>query len=285
MPWAYEHRYWLYAWIPIFGSFIWFFTLWAMLITWLATGRPKYVHEQGSIALISDIGASYLKPLFIACCSITGASFFLTLVTERWLRHSGRLIPNMRRREKVFSILAIIGSFIGGGGLIMLSIFDVRRFHSVHDSMLVVFIVGVGLSAIFIIIEYRWLSKNYAEERKLKTAYIIKGVIAGTLIILAIIFAITLWVASNVGAVFEWVIAFGYTFYLLSFYFDLRMSRGVRKGELHPLAAQRTGVPMQQVNGNNVNQPYTNGHTNGHGNGGVYGYAANGPAANMSERV
>ena len=35
-----------------------------------------------------------------------------------------RLHPNMRRREKVFSTLAVIGSFIGGAGLILLSIFD-----------------------------------------------------------------------------------------------------------------------------------------------------------------
>lgn len=61
-----------------------------MLITWLATGRPKYVSQQGSIAYISDVGASYLKPLFIVGCAITAVSFFLSLTIERWLRHEGR---------------------------------------------------------------------------------------------------------------------------------------------------------------------------------------------------
>lgn len=32
--------------------------------------------------------------------------------------------------------------------------------------------------------------------------------------------------------VLEWVIAFGFVFYLLTFYFDLRMSKGMEKGDL-----------------------------------------------------
>lgn len=33
-------------------------------------------------------------------------------------------------------------------------------------------------------------------------------------------------------AVLEWVIAFGFTFYLLTFFYDLRLSKGVASGEL-----------------------------------------------------
>ena len=33
-------------------------------------------------------------------------------------------------------------------------------------------------------------------------------------------------------AILEWVIAFGFVFYLLTFYFDLRMSKGMHKGDL-----------------------------------------------------
>ncbi len=67
-------------------------TLWALLITWLAQGRPKYVSQDGKIAYISDVGADILKPLFIVGCAITGVSFFLALTIERWLRHSGRYV-------------------------------------------------------------------------------------------------------------------------------------------------------------------------------------------------
>ena len=58
----------------------------------------------------------------------------------------------MRKRERVFSILAILGSLIGAAGLLFLSIFDIRRYPRAHHALLVVFIVGVGLSAIFSII-------------------------------------------------------------------------------------------------------------------------------------
>ena len=61
----------------------------------------------------------------------------------------------MRRRERVFSSLAILGSFIGGAGLILLSIFDTARHQSLHRVFLLLFIIGVGLSAVFTIIEVR----------------------------------------------------------------------------------------------------------------------------------
>ena len=64
-----------------------------------------------------------------------------------------RLVANMRRRERVLSSLAIVGSFMGGSGLVLLSIFDTKRYTNLHRIFLLVFIVGVGLSAIFTVIE------------------------------------------------------------------------------------------------------------------------------------
>lgn len=62
-------------------------------------------------------------------------------------------MPNMRRRERVFSTLAVFGSLLGGLGLILLSVFDTKRHPSAHRVFLLVFMVGVALSAIFTIIE------------------------------------------------------------------------------------------------------------------------------------
>ncbi|KAG5652768.1 hypothetical protein H0H81_003706 [Sphagnurus paluster] len=90
---------------------------------------------------------------------------------------------------------------------------------------------GVGLSAIFTVIEFRWISKDFRDVRKLKIAYIAKAIIATILILLAIAFAVALFRNNNVGAVLEWTIAFGFTFYLLTFFYDLRQARGVRKGK------------------------------------------------------
>jgi amino acid transporter len=103
-----------------------------------------------------------------------------------------RLLPNMRRREKVLNWLAVLGALIGGAGLILLTIFDTKRHTKLHRVFLLVFMLGVAISAIFTIIEYRWLSKDFGEIRKLKKAYMAKALIAGILIILAIVFAVFL---------------------------------------------------------------------------------------------
>jgi len=94
-----------------------------------------------------------------------------------------------------------------------------------------------------------------------------KAIIAGILIILAIAFAVTLFKNTNVGGrmrpctlryiltllvgILEWCIAFGFTFYLLTFYFDLRQSKGVHRGELRPenLSRRRTFWYLQRRGG------------------------------------
>jgi hypothetical protein len=209
-----------------------------MIITWAATGTPRYPSEDGTIPYISDIGASYLKPLFITGCSITAVGFVTCLLIERLLRNHGRyvsgpsrlthrvlnsdtphhtrLVENFRRRERTLAWLAVLGSLIGGAGLVLLSVFDTLRHPSLHRLFLLVFMVGVALSALFTILEFRWISKDFGGSRRLKRAYWMKGVIATILIICAIAFAGTLYgkgqTSTNAAAVLEWTIAFGYTF-------------------------------------------------------------------------
>ncbi|KAJ7841327.1 Frag1/DRAM/Sfk1 [Mycena olivaceomarginata] len=234
------HTHWWYVWIPVLGALIWFGTILSMLITWLAQGgtsRPRYSSQSQSIAYISDVGADMLKPLFVVGCCITAVAFFLSLVIERYLRHSGRLIPTMRRREKVFNALAVLGSVVGGAGLILLSIFDTKRHMQLHRGFLLMFM-------------YRWISKNFTYLRELRVAYIVKGVIVSILVILAIAFGAALFTrkAYNAGAILEWTISLGFTFYLLTFYFDLRQAKGVPKGQLNPQAMQnqRRWVTMRE---------------------------------------
>jgi len=204
----------------------------AMIITWAAQGEGRYPWQNSTIPYISDIGASFLQPLFIAGSAVTAVAFVAALATERLLRHSGRLHAHLRGRERVCSYLAIFGAFIGGLALILLSCFNVHLHKTLHDTFLLVFIVGVALSAVFSICEFRWISHNYEYVREVRFAYITKGVIAGILIVLAIAYAITFKLASSVGGVLEWIIAFGFTFYLLTFAYDLRLSKGVHKFEL-----------------------------------------------------
>jgi len=106
--------------------------------------------------------------------------------------------------------------------------------------------LGVALSAIFTVWEFRWISKDF-EEVRLKHAYIAKAIIATTLVLLAIGFddgsRHDNTTATFVGGILEWVIGFAFVFYLPTFYFDLRMSKGVQKGDKERLTAmQRDGT-------------------------------------------
>ena len=102
---------------------------------------------------------------------------------------------------------------------------------------------------------------------KLKFAYVMKGIIATTLILLAIAFAIAMYEANDVGgthsscplflhsltavaAILEWLIAFGYTFYLLTFAYDLRMAKGVHRGQFGKrqiIDMRERGIPISQA--------------------------------------
>jgi hypothetical protein len=258
---SHERHHWAYTWIPLFTAFIWFGTLVSMLITWAATGTPHYASMDGNIPYISDIGASYLKPLFVTGCCITAAGFVLCLLLERFLRNHGRLVDNFRRRERVFAWLAVLGSIIGGAGLILLSVFDTLRHPSLHRLFLLIFMVGVALSALFTIIEFRWINKDFqGGAPRLRTAYMMKGGIALTLIALAIAFGGTLYgkstASTDAAAVLEWTIAIGYTLYLLTFWYDLRLSKGRHRGELSAdrLMAQQA-VPGRASLGNGNYRP------------------------------
>ena len=117
-------------------------TLAAMLGYWLAVGSPHY-SEMGAnqqIAYISDIGATFLKPLFIAGSATMVVVFDLAFISERWLRHKARLTPNYTKREAFLSICAIFFAIIGAAGLILLTIFDTKRHPKAHDALLVVFV-------------------------------------------------------------------------------------------------------------------------------------------------
>lgn len=133
--------------------------LMGLLIHWTATGKQHYpwMDAKQNIAYISDVGAGNLKPLFIAGSAVTTVFLDLSFLSERWLRHRGRLAANTSRTEKVLAVLSIIFAIIGTCGLILLSIFDTNHYPRVHDVMLLLFIAGYVISAIFICWEYQRL--------------------------------------------------------------------------------------------------------------------------------
>ena len=88
---------------------------------------------------ISDIGAGGLKPLFIAGSTVTVVFLDLAFLSERWLRHSGRLARNKGFFDKFCSVASIFFSIAGALGLILLSIFDTVRHPRLHDGFLIMF--------------------------------------------------------------------------------------------------------------------------------------------------
>jgi Frag1/DRAM/Sfk1 family len=95
--------------------------------------------------------------LFIAGSIMTTVFLDLSFVSERWLRHQGRLAKNTTTSQKVLSSLSIVFAIVGTIGLICLSIFDTLRYPRLHDIFLLLFIVGYVLSAILFCWEYQRL--------------------------------------------------------------------------------------------------------------------------------
>ena len=196
----------------------------AMLIVWEVEGHPHYASMSASqsIAYISDIGAQGLKPLFIAGCCVTTVFLDLSFASERWLRHTGRLAKNLGVAEKVLSGLSVVFAVAGTAGLILLSIFDTLHHPHLHDAFLLLFIAGYVISAIFSCAEYQRLGIHFREHFILRFSFWAKLTFILLEIALAIVFASTMFTKQqNVAAVFEWVIAFIFTFYVLTFFVDL----------------------------------------------------------------
>jgi len=229
VPYYDWYRY--FAVIPFFAAFMWFSTLLTMLLTWVLTGRPKYVPQQVAVAYISDVGSSFLKPLFVIACGVTGVSLVISLMLERLVRHKGRLLPEYHMRERICSRLAIMGGMIAMCSLGFMSGFDAGRYEYAHMGLFLIFLFGVTMSAVSTVVEYRWLAPDYPEVRKLRKMYVAKTVVASTLVLLAVVFGLTAYQAPNVGGVLEWVMGFEFTSYLLVFGYELGKARDVRAGE------------------------------------------------------
>ncbi|PHH64916.1 hypothetical protein CDD81_3773 [Ophiocordyceps australis] len=225
--------YWL---IPLFSSLVWLGMLLGMLLHWIIdTHRRHYpsMNANASIAYISNVGAHELKPLFIAGSVVTTLTLDASFLAERWLRHRRRLVPNTSVGEKVLAILCIAFAVVGTVGLIILSIFDTWRHHRVHNIFLFFFIAGYIISAIFACWEYQRLGIKNRNYRILRASFWIKLAFILVETSLAIAFAVSSWTKHrNLAAVFEWIVAFIFTLYVLSYVLDLLPAAHTR----HPAA-------------------------------------------------
>lgn len=158
---------------PVISGLCWLGMLMGLLIRWNVDGRPHLasMDPNQTIAYISDVGATNLKPLFIAGSCVTTVFLDLSFLSERWLRHRGRLAANTSNTEKVLSNLSIVFAIVGTAGLILLSIFDTLHHPRLHDVFLLLFIVGYVVSAIFICWEYQRLGIRTSIPHPIKYSF------------------------------------------------------------------------------------------------------------------
>ncbi|KAK7203642.1 Frag1/DRAM/Sfk1 family-domain-containing protein [Myxozyma melibiosi] len=217
-------HYWI---LPLISCCTWWGMLIAMMAIWAANGYGNHLYpsqESGTrMPYISDIGASGVKALFIACAATQGVFFVLSIAAERYLRHAHRLEPNRYRAEKILGGLAIFFAFGGEIGVIFLSIFDTYHHHSAHIINLCIFVVLLGISAICTSAEYTLLRKKYYEVHWLRFSYILKIVWFLVALGLAIAFAVLNGDSydPDYGAYVEWTLSYWYGIYGIILFFDL----------------------------------------------------------------
>nr|ODN93252.1 hypothetical protein L203_00523 [Cryptococcus depauperatus CBS 7841] len=227
-----------YILLPLVAAFTWLGGILALLGLWIHAGKPRYKGDEASVVFISDVGAAH-HTLFIVICSVVASFYTLSLLAERWLRHVKRLPINLRRRERVFSILTIFWGIIGSVGLVLLSVYDTFHHGRFHWSMTVVFVVSVAISAIFQSCEIWSLHKGHPDKKSLKRNSIFKLIVVIAAIAGAVAFAATYSICrgdststrghsastcnriTSVAAALEWTVAFLLTFYFLTLAADL----------------------------------------------------------------
>jgi hypothetical protein len=136
---------------PLIASTSWFLTLFILLTTWLAKGRPRYpLQSNPYVAFVSDIGAFTLKPLFCLGGILTSFFFVLTIFSVHYARYSPKLYPLQypNKNKKAISLLAVTSSVASGTALVFLSILDTYRYHERHSVLLKICFGGLGISAL-----------------------------------------------------------------------------------------------------------------------------------------
>ncbi|KAJ5996143.1 hypothetical protein N7499_007542 [Penicillium canescens] len=203
---------------PTISASTWLAMLLAMLGHWTMIGEPRYglMKPGQNIPFISDIGAQELKPLFMIGCITT--VLLLNLSFYQFIQNKGYVNKLCTHASFFFTVL-------GSTGLILLSVFDNIDHHITHDVFVTIFIVGYLISAALMCLDYVHLGISHAlREPMIFTSFVIKLSFIIVELSLVIVFRVTEAIhynQNNMAATLEWVIAFVFTGYILSFIVDL----------------------------------------------------------------
>ena len=216
--------------LPLGAGTTWSITLFALLICWLAEGRPRYPAQSNPyVAYISNIGAFRLKPLFIIGAILSSLTLVGTVITVHLTFHQHRnhqreLFSEHRLRyTRVFSILACILSLASCPCQICLPIFDNYREPQAHHALLFLALAGTGLTALCTTITFwseMWPHREEETPDEIRRRRYI--IFSHTLFIVEVVFGICfiafLWTGRyRVAGILEWVMSFLFTGYFWAF--------------------------------------------------------------------
>ncbi|CAF9936245.1 MAG: hypothetical protein HETSPECPRED_010271 [Heterodermia speciosa] len=224
--------------LPLVAGTAWSITLLALLIYWLAEGRPRYPFQSNPyVAYISDIGAFRLKPVFIVGALLTSTTLLGTIITvhlafhQHRNRHRGLFTEHRWKYTKVSSIIACIFAFASCPCQICLPIFDNHRKHQIHQVLLSLALLGTGVTALCTTITFwgeMWPPRKEESPHEAKTETPLgtrrrRSIMASNTlfmieIVLGTCFIAFLWTGSyRVAGILEWVMSFLFTGYFWAF--------------------------------------------------------------------
>ncbi|SCW02467.1 LAFE_0F07074g1_1 [Lachancea fermentati] len=194
--------------VPWIAFIPWYGMLIAMLACWAAQGHPIYwfMHVDQFPVYISDIGATNLRPLFIACVGWQGLGYVITIACE-YFQRSGRwpfmrgaiahtptgdqnsaspsvdsmktsyseilrsakflMPPYYTKHERNCIFASFVLGLCGEICLLMCSIFSTNTYPRVHRTMVGLFCAFIFLSVCCNIAEYFMMGRHYAQVHPL----------------------------------------------------------------------------------------------------------------------
>ncbi|EST07754.1 Frag1/DRAM/Sfk1 [Kalmanozyma brasiliensis GHG001] len=220
--------------LPVLTFASWTTAIVGLLALWARDMFRRYEGEEASVVFISDVGAAH-RTFFIIFCALTAFFYISTTFAERALRHSRRIPGSIRKKQTVLDICSVVCAIIGSAALVLLSVFDAFNHSRVHWSMTLIFVVFVGLSVLFQVLQVFSLAHDYNRLKTLKIIAVIKILIWSLAIAGAVAFIILYGICRgnvnpgdgrcdrvvSAAAVCEWAIAFLLDIFFLTYLVDL----------------------------------------------------------------
>ncbi|KAI5955162.1 hypothetical protein KGF54_001723 [Candida jiufengensis] len=255
--------------IPLVALVVWFGLLISLLICWGIQGRPIYsfMTTKQNPVYLSDLGATNLQPLFISCSGFQAIFFVGTLVVGYYLRKKHKIQPYISHHQPRLAIASIICAIIGQLGILFVSIFNTKNFHSVHLSMVGIFIAFVFLACCCDFgVSYIFGSRGAKLDpihngtifgkSRFANLYFVSFVAKIIWLIVAIVLAACFGYYMKHGndslsARFEWSICFWYGFLLILWSMDLFPSAVRKYRSKHPHLYETNQYDYENQNGGN----------------------------------